>query len=350
MDLMDRYEMHNSPFLLEKGLWALVDGQFGSTGKGLAASVLAEVFKYRKPDWVVSNAGPNSGHTSYTKDGKKVVLMQLPTFAVMYDKFHGTHPTIHMSAGSVLDLGILGKEVDEHLTPFSVSIDPTAAVITSTARAMDEELISKIGSTGKGVGAALARKVMREPDAVALKHDIPFAMVQRRHITTKDVVFMEVSQGYSLSLNASGMYPFVTSRDCTVTQAMADASIHPSFLRGTMMAVRTFPIRVAGNSGPCYPDQKELTWEELGQEPELTTVTKKVRRVFTWSNAQFAEAVMANRPTAIFINFMNYLSPNKWGVFLDNVNYQYEKVMGRPVPLMLAGFGPNNEDVKVVKL
>jgi len=54
---------------------------------------------------------------------------------------------------------------------------------------------------------------------------------------------------------------------------------------------RTYPIRVAGNSGPLIG---ETTWEALGLDPELTTVTRKVRRVGTWNASLSRKAMAAN--------------------------------------------------------
>ena len=69
--------------LQKKGAHVLVDGQFGSTGKGLLASYLAEKAWDEGIDFdiVVTSAGPNSGHTFYHK-GEKIVLKMLPSFAV----------------------------------------------------------------------------------------------------------------------------------------------------------------------------------------------------------------------------------------------------------------------------
>ena len=79
---------------------------------------------------------------------------------------------------------------------------------------------------------------------------------------------------------------------------------------------RTFPIRVAnrfdeqgqqvGYSGPCYDDQVEITFEDIGQKTELTTVTKLPRRIFTFSGQQIEEAIQYNGADGVFLNFVNY--------------------------------------------
>jgi len=105
---------------------------------------------------------------------------------------------------------------------------------------------------------------------------------------------IEGTQGYLLSLHHRN-YPQVTSSDCTALDFLTMARIAPWVVRPEDLEVwvtyRPFPIRVAGNSGPLTG---ETTWEQLGLEPELTTVTKKVRRVGVWDGVLASEAATAN--------------------------------------------------------
>jgi adenylosuccinate synthase len=161
-------------------------------------------------------------------------------------------------------------------------------------------------------------------------------------------VFVEVSQGFSLGIN-SQFYPKVTSRECTVMQAIADARIPAQMVNSVFMVVRTFPIRVGDvdgfSSGDWYPDQEETSWEALGQAEELTTVTKRVRRVATFSNMQFIESLQANMPKVVLVNFMNYIESkeerNKFAMRLKQVA---RGAMGYE-PKFLYGYGPNAHDI-----
>jgi adenylosuccinate synthase len=112
-----------------------------------------------------------------------------------------------------------------------------------------------------------------------------------------------------------------------VGQGLTDAGINPYFLGQVMMVQRTYPIRVGhvyapgptitpegpklikvGDSGPFYPDSRELEWTDLpGVTPEMTTVTKRQRRIATWSKMQYREALRLNRPNIVLTTFMNYL-------------------------------------------
>lgn len=345
-EIRDRLQDHG--FLSYPGAFGLVDGQFGSTGKGLAAALLANLFPLNV-DVVTSNAGPNSGHTSYYK-GEKIVLKQLPTFSVVAKKM-GYNVRTYLNAGAVIDPETLYGELVEHDMFANTSVNPHAARIEGHHLDTDVATTQRIGSTGKGMGPAIAQKIMRQPDAV-YGYDAPnWARLEPNPewLLHRQVALVEVSQGYSLGINA-GFYPYCTARDCTIGAALSDAQIHPSFLHDTMMVVRTYPIRVAGTSGDGYRDQEETTWDGIGQEPELTTVTKKVRRVFTWSDIQFRKAVAANRPGVIFLNFCNYLGKSEVPDFVrDHIEGPYSEVMGVAPPVILLGYGPRVEDVRLWK-
>ena len=333
-------------WMQHSGVYAIVDGQYGSTGKGLAAALMAQLFA-DQVTVATCNAGPNSGHTSYFGD-RKVVLRQLPTFGVTA-ALMGQPCSIYLNAGAIIDPNVLEKELDEFEIRNLVRVHPNAARVNTEALEAEAGIKHRIGSTGKGTGAALAAKIMRDPDAVVGSHNDGYAVhgpADLNKVARSCTVSMEVSQGFSLGVDQS-FYPYVTSRNCTVGAALSDAGIHPSFLRQTMMVVRTFPIRVGGNSGPCYPDQTEATWDQIGQEPEMTTVTQKVRRVFTWSHQQFADACRANRPEFIFLNFMNYLQPEVHYPFVSRMVATYRQALDREPLGILLGYGPRNEDIRL---
>lgn len=325
----------------------VVDGQFGSTGKGLLSGLYAELFA-GDVDLVASNAGPNSGHTNFY-GGEKIVLRQLPTFSVTAKKMGHTIDT-YLDAGAVIDMDVLKGELDIHDVP--VIVNPWAAVINQSHKEAETQLVEKSGSTGKGIGAAIAEKVMRK-NATFGSQDLSSmgenVIVDTMNVNAKccdgKTVFVEVSQGYSLGLN-SGFYPHCTSRECTVSQAMADLGLNPMFYGACSMVLRTYPIRIAGDSGPGYHGQREITWSDIGVEPELTTVTQKVRRVFEWSDQQVAEAISVNRPEVILLNFCNYLkSMSEVNAYADRLNWIHKQTTGLPAPVLLLGFGPKSEQV-----
>lgn len=327
---------------LQKGKASFITGgMFGSEAKGAAAAWVAnQLFNSMEPgpgrfDVITTNAGAQAGHTSIHQ-GKKRIVFHLPTAALI-----APGSTIYLNAGSIIDVAVLLKEIRDNLDVLdksSLFIHPMAAVITQDckdAEGRPDSAQTKIASTRKGVGEALARKVLRSglvaKDCNELKPFVRRLDLNSR-LATGQSVLVEVPQGNSLSLNGK-FYPHCTSRDCTVGQAASDAGIHPCFVGPVMVVLRTFPIRVGaiikqenhgsaatlvgpmdhwktvelGNSGPCYPDQQETSWEALGVTPEITTVTGRVRRVFTWSQQQVIDAFIANRPAYVYLSHCDYL-------------------------------------------
>lgn len=339
------------------GIHCVVDGQFGSTGKGALAAWLAEKAMQEGAMFgaCVSNAGPNSGHTFY-HNGNKHVLKQLPTFAV-YCSLSGFNVPVYLSAGAIIDLEILIDEAKRY-PDVDIRIHPNAAVITDWDKYSEADPhghIAAVAGTRSGTGMAQARKINRDPSAVFSAYynsvELPrnvYMMAYEDRDYSYYRVFMEVSQGFSLGIN-SEFYPKVTSRECTVMQGISDARIPPHRVARTYVSARTFPIRVGNvdgfSSGEFYEDQTELSWEDIGVEPELTTVTKRVRRVFTFSKRQVTEALDANGADFLFMNFMNYLDAPGEGEMMEAIE-RIEKSVVKPLMGVIYGYGPEVTDVR----
>jgi len=329
-------------FSFTSGAVSLVDGQYGSTGKGVIAAALSEVYS-GEVEYNITNAGPNSGHTFYTMDGRKIVLKQLPTFAVASHLNNMATPIIALTAGAIIDHMCLHEEVDYIGEYGHIDVHPHSVIIDKLDVSVDQINVSGMASTGKGIGPAMIRKLERKSTNIGTGGKTPGSMW---HVPHNKRIFMEVSQGFSLGIN-SGFYPHVTTRECTVSQGFSDAGLPPSMFRGSILSLRTFPIRVGStenSSGPCYDDQHEISFEDIGQQPEFTTVTKRLRRIFTWSRQQFKDAVKANDPGVLFVNFMNYLPKEEHDKFLDNLIRDFVSVSDRN-PKILLGFGPTSDDI-----
>jgi adenylosuccinate synthase len=338
-------------FFNEPGAYFIVDGQFGSTGKGLLASYIAH-HEGRAIDLHCNNAGPNSGHTHYFGDDK-TVLKQLPTAAV-YRAQMGQKPKIYLTAGAQINTRILDKEIREYKLEGCVTVHPCAVHIKDEdVTAEKNGTIARVAGTRQGGGHALSRKVRRDPSSImrwdSELDDGPWELHDYSDKKWNTFISLhEVSQGFSLGIN-NLFFPKVTSRECTVAAALSDACIAPQLVRDVAMVVRTYPIRVGNadghSSGDWYPDQKETTWELLGVEPELTTVTKRVRRVASFSILQYRLALMANRPNLILVNFMQYVKWEMREEFAKTLRDEALVTLGF-LPKFLYGYGPKVRDVK----
>jgi adenylosuccinate synthase len=231
---------------------------------------------------------------------------------------------------SVFDPAVLKAEID-HLNATlpldhawhsaTIIVHQDAVVLQERHKLREQETLSKISSTMQGSMEAIKEKMERNSarDCRAISaldangFDARIIVVTpaqwRYHLGQGQKIIAEGAQGYSLGLNA-GFWPYCTSRDCTPARFLADMSIPHKWLTKVVGTARVHPIRVGstadGFSGHVYPDQEELSWEQLGVQQELTTVTKRVRRVFTFSRLQINEAIWACQPDEVFLNFCNY--------------------------------------------
>lgn len=158
---------------------------------------------------------------------------------------------------------------------------------------------------------------------------------------------------------------------------MDQMAIPPALVGDIYMNVRTYPIRVGnvveagvqqGYSGDFYPDQQELTWEEVGLragmpaeeqknllQRELTTVTKRQRRVATFSEMGLRDAVLTNGATKLCVNFIQYIDWNDAGLrggreVFDKLSKKSRDFIAKVeetanVPVVLIGTGALHDQV-----
>jgi adenylosuccinate synthase len=292
----------------------IVGGQFGSEGKGQIASFLS-----REYDLLVRVGGPNAGHTVY-QEPKAYTFHHLPSGT------NSSHAKLLIVAGAVLYVPTLMKEIaDCGVERDRLTIDRQAMVITDADRKKEASLVANIGSTGQGVGQATARRVLRGLN-VKLAKDVPQLKpylgegraVLEHAFSHRHRVLLEGTQGTGLSLY-HGFYPYVTSRDTTVAGCLAEAGISPSRVQRVVMVCRTYPIRVQSpNKGTSGQMSQEISWETVaersGQDPEdlklkeLTSTTKRQRRVAEFDWTLLRRAATLNAPTDVALTFVDYIS------------------------------------------
>lgn len=348
---------------------AIVGGQFGSEAKGLAAAYMARRFRHELKNCggVISttNAGAQAGHTTKYADGIEWVCYHLPTTHLALNKDGECNfiNTAYVNSGAIIDPDLLRKELASNKYTTDLVIHPHAAWIRNEEKRVEESAhdgVLRIASTSKGVGAALARKISRKVDSVIQDCG---AIYDRGVIEQMDLfkalrrnysVIVEIPQGTGLSIGTSGFFPYTTSRECWVNQGLTDAGINARMLGPTLMVMRTYPIRVGntvGNdgrvnsSGPFFSDGPEIMWEELQGRavPELTTVTKRVRRIAKFSFNQYERSLALNLPTWVMLTFVNYLSSAKELGVLNTKMLQTETKV-RCFPNKIFSWGPNVED------
>jgi adenylosuccinate synthase len=329
----------------------VVGGQFGSEGKGKVAQFLA---KDGGAHAVVRVGGPNSGHTGIDAQGLPQILRQLPTAALLPDVLCVIGP------GSYLSLDLLEEEIRATgLNPDRLLVDRNAVIVTESDRRKEAEsgLTQRIGSTGTGTGAAVARRALRSED-VRLAIDVPrlapvvadTPLVLRQILRGEGRIVVEGTQGFGLSVLHSPHYPFATSRDTSAAGAVSEAGLSPRDVDDVVLVIRANPIRVAGNSGPL-PNETE--WETIAHSAghdspieERTSVTRKVRRVAEFDPAIVRAAIAVNDPSTIVLNHVDHIDAECRSVrTLTGEAREFVARVAAEIgaPIRFVGFSPNPE-------
>lgn len=298
-------------------LTVVAGAQTGSEGKGAVAGYIVAQSGHNFDEVVnIRVGGPNAGHTVYGVPCNEIDqctecdpiyghpwrLRQVPVGAVT-----DLDSVLIIGPGSEIDEGVLGSEIEQlDRAGYNVSgrllVDTHATILTKDHIDAEVErgLANRIGSTAKGIGAARVDRLWRTAKTVRDGIDLPVAVADTvEHVmdlaNTYDIhVVIEGTQGYGLGLHTQ-FYPQTTSGDCRAIDFLAQAGLNPwadawdEF--EVVLVARTYPIRVAGNSGPM---KGETDWATLGLPEERTTVTKKVRRVGTWDAEMVRAAVAAS--------------------------------------------------------
>lgn len=298
----------------------VVDLQFGSTGKGM---VCADLATRRKYDASVRVQSIQAGHTIFYK-GQKFKMRTIPCAWVDPEVILVLGPGCfiekHLLLEEVRMLEVAGVLVRERLL-----LDYRATYVLDEDREAEQGLDKSMGSTTEGAGASLIRKLWRRTEPTRVCDD-DWAMIHGFKVgdsieflnRKQRRVLVEGCQGTMLSVHTSPYYPHVTSRECSVAGIIAEAGIAPFDVKSVHGVFRTYPIRVGGNSGPT--GEEEISWDEIRRRsgdasivPERTTVTNRVRRLFEFSDEDFAHALRVNKPSTVYLTFINYVDAGDYG-------------------------------------
>lgn len=318
-------------------------GQFGSEGKGKVAHYFAKELNAKS---VIRVGGPNSGHTVIKSDGTPLVLKQLPTASIL--------PNVEciIASGSYINVEILLNEIETTgIKQENLFIDPYAVIITENDILNESKngLKENIGSTGSGTGSAVSNRINRVSDLKFAKDAKELSKyitntksLIRHHLSENERLIIEGTQGFGLSLFHSNLHPFTTSRDTSAASFVSEAGLSPLDVDDIIMVLRTYPIRVGGNSGPL---PKEIDWEKVtfnsnSSTPliEYTSVTKKIRRVAEFDAEVVKMAIEVNQPTRIILNHVDYLDVNCNGKLLTQKAFEevkrIENLIGKKIDFL----------------
>lgn len=294
------------------GVHVVVGGQLGSEGKGKVALHFARQFGVSA---AVKVSGTNAGHSVVSKDGSKQIFRVLPSACI------DDGVTAVLSPGCCFSVDLLLKEIEAvNFNTELLKISPNAGIITPELSSTEKTsgLVESIGSTGSGTGLVTYHRILCDGKFVSasqIPELAPFLCdtteYMRGLLNDGNDILIEGAQGYGLSCLRTRDYPYCTSRDTTASNFIAEAGLSPFDVTNVIMVLRSYPIRVGGNSGPMY---KELSWEEITRRArspqplfEYTSVSKRLRRVGEFDHQMVEDAQIANRANIVVVNFMDYI-------------------------------------------
>lgn len=334
----------------------IVGGGYGSEGKGQIAAYLAPEYGL-----LIRVGGPNAGHSVH-EEPKPYIFHHLPSGSRV------SKAKLMIGPGAVLYVPELQREIAECRIEHSrLTIDPQAMIISDSDRRNEARLQRSIGSTGRGVGSATARRIVeRGKKGLKLAGDIkeltPY--LGDTHLLLEDAfrenkkILLEGTQGTGLSL-FHGHYPHVTSRDTTVSGCLAEAGIAPARVRKVIMVCRTYPIRVedpAKSGATSGPMSREISWATVAkrsghnaaklEENERTSTTQRRRRVGEFDWMLLRQSATLNAPSDVALTFVDYIvKTNERARRLEQLSEdtirfveEVERVAGAPVSLIATRF------------
>lgn len=310
---------------MKKGkMLAVIGAQYGSEGKGAIVSHIANEYQVH-----VRVGSPNAGHTIYWH-GEKHVMQTIPCGWINPD----AHVVI--GRGALLNMNKLMEEIG-HIEKFypgfreRLHIDAAAGVLDEKFHeqegGINGEMHRRIGSTGEGVGPARIARINRDPKEFSMFGDVALdygltdvlspntpLLIAKFQDAGRNVL-LEGTQGSALSLLHSN-WPYCTSIDTNAAALLSEIGIAPERLTQVLLVARSYPIRVAGTSGPMT---NEISWDILSKRirrdvVERTTVTKKVRRVAEWDDQLMEKAFLLNGESCrVALMFADYIDPAMYG-------------------------------------
>ena len=310
--------------------------QYGSEGKGAFAEyIIKQVMGLPQDLVVLGENAPNSGHTNSM--GK---TRSLPVSAWYAD-------TVILGPDSAIDPNMLREEVRQIRDARGgtkdrplVYVHENATIINAADISTEKGagLMERIGSTLSGGGSARCYRSMYRESCMTMRQALScpeYKVVSDRHyhdllhaLVNKHWLF-ECSQGLMLDVNL-GRFPYVTSRN-----THPKVAIHRNGLGAFHFeyagVYRTYPIRTGGNTGPTGGE--EITWNEVGVEPEIASVTKRTRRVFKFDPHEFLHSLDLVNPDYAAFTHVDYLgasSMNPVGVGKELMKYLMEHLHRLP--------------------
>lgn len=351
----------------------VLGAQYGDEGKGMVAKHIADIAeKSGAPyEWTSRTGAQNAEHRFIHKGNAESASdfcgRILPSASCFRDNIVAL-----LGAGHCFRPEQLPKEATHFGLPLNrIFVDPNAMWLKEEHATANLQIGNERGTTGWGIGQAIAEKVRRKPGTKLMGESPLQEILPHGNITniaryigrSLGPGLMEGSQGCMLSLN-HGHYPYCTAKDVTVPGMMAELGIGHQRIRAVYGVVRLVMMRVPGPSGPT--DGKELSYDEVEERTGLrlphhtrlqgdTTRWKasnrpdqaEEERLFELSMEELWLSHQLNNYSALAVTFADYhrqgnYRQTKWAdlhVETREMIQRIEREIGVPIFLVRTGRG-----------
>ncbi|RME15176.1 MAG: adenylosuccinate synthase [Bdellovibrio sp.] len=334
----------------------VIGAQWGDEGKGKVVDVFSA-----EADYVIRyQGGANAGHT-LTVDGKKTILHLIPS-GILHP-----HTTCIIGSGVVLDVETLHEEITTLQKsgflqrPEQLLISDGATVLLPYHRALDQAReekrgLSKIGTTGKGIGPAYEDRASRKAllfgdlfhhDSLEAKLEAslqeknfllehfyqkpPFSakeltekikhlseqlapyrckntsQVIYKALSAKKKVLFEGAQGSLLDL-LHGTYPYVTSSSTIAGSACVGSGIGPTSIEKVIGITKAYTTRVGAGPFPTELKNDPIGEWLLNKGHEYGSTTGRQRRCGWLDLVALRYAIRINGITHLALMKLDVLS------------------------------------------
>jgi adenylosuccinate synthase len=335
-------------------LTIVVGGQYGGEGKGL---ITAHLVSRGVADILIKTGGPNSAHSF--GDGRSMFRVRMiPSGSNLGAS------TIVFPAGCLIHVDTLFKEIVALDYRGRVLVNPNAGIIDSEIVAAQhaDSFYEGVGSTMTGTGHASSRRALRRlklarDEARLARYLQDTNLFVSEALRRGQRVVVEGAQAYGLS-NYHGDYPYVSSRDTTTGEVLAQVGLGPQFLDTVILVVKCFPTRNQGGQGPL---PHELSTAFLASYPIVFDETgggsyntpNRRRRVALFDFEVVKRACIANTPHSIALTGIDRLGSllheplvrRHYGATVDDFVSLVESSCGCKVTIIASG--PHVTDVSV---
>jgi len=340
----------------------VVGAQLGDEGKGMVAKLLADraTAKGEPYRWTGRVGAQNAEHR-FIHQACEFCARVLPSAACYRPDILAV-----LGAGHCFMPDHLIREATHLGLPLArIIVDPHAMWLKPEHAHANLQIGIERGTTGWGIGAAIAEKVRRRPgtqligDCEELRGALGKNMrsVPEFIAETPGPGLMEGSQGALLSLD-HGHYPYCTAKNATVPAIAGEMGFGHQRIRRVVGVFRTVLMRVPGPSGPAAG--RELSFDEVEARTNLRLphhrrlqgdmTRRDEERLFDFSLEELYKSHLLNGFDVLVCTFADFhrkgnYRVTRWAELHPDTRAlveQVERVL--QVPVVLVRTGPGEHD------